>query len=98
MTDGHLSSSILFGQFLLDQKKVTKETLDRALEKQAREDSSTLRESHRLLGSILLEDFSVFKNRVELNKYITKFNSFKEEMEAIMYEAKTYGAKKKGQE
>jgi hypothetical protein len=88
--------SILFGQFLLDQKKTTKEILEQALKKQSHEDSLRLRESHRLLGQILLDDFGVFESRVELNHFLTRFNEFKSEMERIMFEARTYGHKEKG--
>ena len=91
MVEGTVPNTVLFGQFLVDQKKITREILARALAKQKYEESKTLRDSHRLLGQILLEDFHVFKDRVELNHYLIKFNEYKVEIEQIMFEAKTYG-------
>lgn len=94
MKKDFIPNAILFGQYLLEKKKVDKETLEKAVRIQSNEDSSTLKESHRLLGQILLDDFSVFANRVELNKYIIHFAEFKAQMEKAMYEAQIYGAKR----
>lgn len=79
---------ILFGQFLIEKGKITEEQRDKALEIQAKEGSKTLRESHRLLGTILLQDFNVFNNRMELHKYLQEFIRFKEELERMRFEAR----------
>jgi hypothetical protein len=78
---------VLFGQYLVEQKKITPDILKRALQIQEKEGGSArLRESHRLLGQILLEDFHVFKNRVELNRYIVEFNEYKEYVQEKYFE------------
>ena len=82
---------ILFGQFLIENKIITLHMLKRALEIQAGENSETLKESHRLLGQILFENFHVFKNRLELNTYLNKYKQFKEQVEQIRFDAKNYG-------
>jgi hypothetical protein len=88
------SNRLLFGQFLIEKKKINQAKLEAAIEIQKKEDSATLRESHRLLGTILLEDFHVFINRVELNHYLQEFNDFREEVEARLYKAKIESDKK----
>lgn len=78
---------VLFGQYLVEKKKITPEILKRALQVQEREGGGPrLRESHRLLGQILLEDFYVFKNRVELNQYIVNFNEYREYIQEKYFE------------
>lgn len=77
---------ILFGQFLIDKKKITFDRLKLALEIQAKERDKIMKESHRLLGQILLQDFHVFKDRVELNKYLNEFHEYKSTMEQMYYE------------
>lgn len=77
---------ILFGQFLIDEKKLSMETLKAALETQSKEKDALMKESHRLLGQILFQDFNVFKDRLELNKYIKQFHEYKDNMEQIYYE------------
>lgn len=73
---------LLFGQFLLEEKKVTEEVLARALVKQKDQgESNTVKESYRFLGQILLEDFGIFKNRVELNRILIKFKEYKSKIE-----------------
>jgi hypothetical protein len=80
---------LLFGQFLLEKKKVTREILKKALFQQEHAaGSSTIKESHRFLGQILLEDFGVFKNRVELNHFLINFNEYKDKIEAERIELK----------
>jgi hypothetical protein len=88
------SNRLLFGQFLIEKKKINQAKLDAAIEIQKKEDSATLRDSHRLLGTILLEDFHVFINRIELNHYLQEFGSFREDVEARLYKAKIEGDKK----
>jgi hypothetical protein len=80
-------NSVLFGMFLLDKKKINHQVLEAALNIQKKEDSSTLRASHRLLGQILIDDFHAFKDRVELSHYLTQFNDYKAEMEQLLYDA-----------
>jgi hypothetical protein len=88
---------LLFGQFLLEKKKVDSEILKKALAKQEHDaESSTIKESHRFLGQVLLEDFSVFKNRVELNKYLVKFKEFKDKIEADRIELMNVSSKSRG--
>jgi len=89
MPDGN----VLFGQFLVERKKLKKEVLDIALDRQKKEDSDTLRRSHRLLGQILTDDFHVFRNRVELQHYLNDFNEYKKEVETILSDARIYGKK-----
>jgi hypothetical protein len=36
-----------------------------------------LRQSHRLLGEILMDDLKIFSNRVELNRLLIEYNDFK---------------------
>ena len=80
---------LLFGQFLLDKKKVTREVLQNALLKQKHAaGSSTIKESHRFLGQILLEDYGVFENRVDLNHYLIEFKEWKAKIEAERIELK----------
>lgn len=89
MPDGN----ILFGQFLVERKKLKKETLELALAMQKKEDSDILKRSHRLLGQILTDDFKVFRNRVELQHYLNDFNEYKKEVENILFDARIYGKK-----
>jgi hypothetical protein len=89
MPDGN----ILFGQFLIERKKINKEVLEAALDQQKKEDSDILRRSHMLLGQILIEDFHSFRNRVELQHYLNDFVEYKKEVETILSEARIYGKK-----
>lgn len=82
-------NKILFGQFLVDEKKITQEVLKQALQKQDEEKDQIMKESHRLLGQILFEDFKAFKDRLELNRYLNKFHEYKSKMEQIYYELHT---------
>ena len=79
----------LFGQFLIEKRKINRGILDQALEIQNAESKDSLRKSHRLLGEILLDDFHVFSGRVELNRFLVEYNHFKDELEkertALMY-------------
>jgi hypothetical protein len=88
------SNKVLFGQFLIEKKKINQAKLDAAMEIQKKEDSINLRESHRLLGTILMEDFHVFLNRIELNRYLQEYNDFREDVEARIYKAKIEANKK----
>jgi hypothetical protein len=85
---------ILFGQFLVDKKKITFDKLKSALEIQAKERDKTMKESHRLLGQILLQDFKVFESRIELNKYLNEFHEYKSDMEQMYYELHNLREKK----
>jgi len=75
--------NLVFGQFLLEFDKLAPEILHKALAIQAKERSARLRTSHRLLGQILLEDFKVFKNRVELEHYLVKFKEYNSYVENL---------------
>jgi len=72
----------LFGQFLIENRKITEQILEQALEMQNLEGKETLRKSHRLLGEILMDEFNVFSSRVELNRLLIEFNSFKSRLES----------------
>lgn len=72
----------LFGQFLIEKRKINQVILEKALDIQNLETKDTLRTSHRLLGEILIDDFNVFKSRVELNRYLIEFNEFKAQLES----------------
>ena len=56
--------------------------LNKALNIQNLESKTTLRDSHRLLGEILMDDFNVFSSRVELNRLLIEFTTFKAQLEA----------------
>ncbi len=68
---------MVFGKWLVNKGMVSPEVLQSALDIQNAEKSDTLRTSSRLLGQILLEDFNVFRNRVELNKALVEFEKVK---------------------
>lgn len=72
----------LFGQFLVEKRKVNQANLAKALEIQNLEQKMNLRMSYRLLGEILMDDFGVFSSRVELNRILIEFNAFKAKLEA----------------
>jgi hypothetical protein len=67
----------LFGQFLIEKKKINQVILAKALDIQNQESKETLRQSHRLLGEILMDDLKVFSSRVELNRLLIEYNEFK---------------------
>jgi hypothetical protein len=71
----------LFGQFLIEKRKVNEVVLEKALDIQNQESKEMLRQSHRLLGEILMDDFNVFSSRVELNRLLIEFNDFKSQLE-----------------
>lgn len=79
---------ILFGQYLIEEKIIDMDILKKALEIQDTEKGQLMKDSHRLLGIILMQDFDVFKSRIELNRYMQKFIDFKEKMERVYYEAR----------
>ena len=87
------ANTILFGQFLIERKKLSQDKLDMAIEIQKKEDSLNLRQSHRLLGVILLESLKIFKDRMELNQYLQEFNKFREIVEARIYQTNTQNKK-----
>ena len=75
------SDPALFGQFLMEKKKVSPAVLERALEIQKLDSSRNMHRSHRLLGEILMDEFNVFSSRVELNRLLLEFNDFKAQLE-----------------
>lgn len=75
------SDPALFGQFLIEKKKVSPAVLERALEIQKLDSSRNMHRSHRLLGEILMDEFNVFSSRVELNRLLVEFNDFKAQLE-----------------
>lgn len=75
---------ILFGQFLIDKRRINKTTLGYALNTQERERMS---DKPRMLGAILLNDFNVFKNRMELQRFLREFEEYKRLMQGIYDEA-----------
>jgi len=72
----------LFGQFLIEKRKINELILEQALDAQNLEFKETLRQSHRLLGEILMDDFNVFSSRVELNRLLIEFGTFKAQLES----------------
>lgn len=84
----------IFGQFLIEVKKTNQEIIKKAITIQDQERSSALKNSHRLLGRILLEDFGVFKNSVELQHYLNEFKRYKESVENFFFDAQAFGKKK----
>lgn len=78
----HAANRSLFGQFLIEKSKINSVILEKALDIQNLESRDFLRQSHRLLGEILMDDFNVFSNRVELNRLLIEFNTFKSQLES----------------
>ncbi len=72
----------LFGQFLIEKRKINELILEQALDAQNLEFKETLRQSHRLLGEMLMDDFNVFSSRVELNRLLIEFGTFKAQLES----------------
>jgi len=72
----------LFGQFLIEKRKINHAILSKALETQNLELKSSLRMSYRLLGEILMDDYGVFPSRMELNRTLIEFNEFKARLDA----------------
>lgn len=84
----NVAEKLLFGQFLIDSKKTNRETIDKALYTQKEE---KLRETPRMLGSILMNDFKVFQNRKDLEIYLKKFEIYKEKMRKMYLDAENHG-------
>lgn len=80
---------MLFGQYLVEKKKITKTILFKALQTQKEEKISN---SPRMLGSILLNDFKIFENRIELRRVLKDFEKYQDKMREMYLEAKKYGA------
>lgn len=78
----HVANRSLFGQFLIERRKINDIILEKALEIQNLESKEAMRQSHRLLGEILMDDFNVFSSRVELNRLLIDFNEFKAQIES----------------
>jgi hypothetical protein len=69
------SERLLFGQYLLEKKLITKHQLVVALTTQQKEDLSS---NPRRLGMILLYDHNAFQgNRAELYKHLKAFEKYK---------------------
>ncbi|MCK5735316.1 MAG: hypothetical protein KAH21_02515, partial [Spirochaetaceae bacterium] len=79
---------LVFGEWLIRKGRVDELALKSALEIQNAEKSDTLRKSPRLLGQILLDDFQVFRSRVELNNALIEFEKVKKAIEARKGELK----------
>lgn len=71
------AKNLLFGQFLVENNIITRDVLYKALQTQAKE-KGDLKTSHRLLGTILFEDFGAIASRVELSRLLGRFNEYKE--------------------
>jgi len=84
-----ISDKMLFGQYLVEKKKITKTILFKALQTQKEEKISN---SPRMLGSILLNDFKIFENRIELRRVLKDFEKYQDKMREMYLEAKKYGA------
>lgn len=82
------SNRILFGQFLIENKKINKRILAQAIKTQEEENIS---KEHRMLGSILMNDFKVFRDRKELKYWLNKYEDYKIKMADIYNDAKTFG-------
>lgn len=74
---------LVFGQWLVKKGLLEARVLEAALKIQDEERSDTLRTSPRLLGQILLEDFRVFRNRIELNHALVEFGRVKSAFAAV---------------
>lgn len=74
------NSDFLFGQYLIRFRKtplIKENTLESALAIQKQEDEQGVK--HRRLGTILMEDFYVFKNTDQLIHELEQFMEFKKE-------------------
>lgn len=87
-------TNVVFGQFLIEFGKITSEVLYKALATQAQEHSLNLRTSHRLLGQILYEDHQIFKDRLELNQWLQKFQDYKNYIENLGSELQVIKSRK----
>lgn len=77
---------MLFGQFLLEQKLLTGNEIALALYKQSKERIHN--HTVRRLGTILLEDYQVFKTEQDLQNALQAFRDYKEEMNSIYNDAR----------
>ena len=84
----NIPDRLLFGQFLIDNEKTSPAILEKALDIQKVEHMS---DTPRMLGNILLNDFNVFNDRMQLQNCLKKFDTFQLEMKNIFLEAKKYG-------
>jgi hypothetical protein len=83
-----VKDNILFGQFLIEQQIITNNQLSQALKIQKRDNLS---DKPKMLGSILLNEFGVFEDRMELSSFLDKFKEFDKEMKEAYEIASTYG-------
>lgn len=81
------SDTTLFGRFLIENRIISEETFTKALEKQMHESIKNFSsESYRFIGNILLEDFGVFKDRLQLHRVYLEFLKYKEYIQKQHYE------------
>lgn len=80
--------NLMFGQFLIEKRKIRQSDLYQALKIQTRE-KGDLKKSHRLLGTILMEDFGLIKNRLELSQLLKEFEEYREWVEEQHAQLKT---------
>ena len=69
------SERLVFGEWLVRKSRLDQAVLKSALEIQNAEKSDNLRSSPRLLGQILLDDFQVFRSRIELSKALVELEA-----------------------
>jgi predicted RNase H-like nuclease (RuvC/YqgF family) len=86
--DMNIPDKLLFGQFLMERRKVTQNVLDQAIEIQQQE---KIADHYRMLGNILLHDFNVFNDRIDLKNHLKEFEAYKEEIREMYITAKKYG-------
>lgn len=77
---------MLFGQFLLEQKRITGNELALALYKQSKE--RITHHTVRRLGDILLQDFQKFKDEADLKQALLEFKDYIAEMSRIYGDAR----------
>lgn len=73
--------NLMFGQFLVEKKKITQDDLFQSLKVQSKE-KGDLKTSHRLLGTIIMDDLGLIKNRVELQRLLKEFEEYKDLIES----------------
>lgn len=83
-----ISDRLLFGQFLIEKKIINKSILGRAIEVQQKDN---IAHHPRMLGIILLNDFGVFENRIQLNRCLEEFEIYQENIREMYLTAKIYG-------
>ena len=84
------SERLMFGQFLIDKKKINRTILAHALKIQERE---RITKNTRMLGAILMNDFHVFQDRTELFRYLKEFEDYKTNMDVLYRDAQALSDK-----